>query len=217
MDRDCEILRWVGRHGLVTREQIAHRFFGRGGGQPQPAAHRRIARLEELGLVQIDNWFWREAQVVRLTGAGAAVAAETDPDSSFHLGPARLVRAEIRHSLSLVDLVEGLLEMHPGATFTTERELRAVRRRELRDGQRKARQGGRTPDGLLHLPDGQVIALELDTTDKRSADYVRIIEAYKQEPYPLIWWYVSPAKVKQLTSIKDADRWAAKRIEVGPW
>jgi hypothetical protein len=31
-DRDEPILQWVGRHGIVTRDQIARRFFGRADG-----------------------------------------------------------------------------------------------------------------------------------------------------------------------------------------
>jgi len=29
--RDVEILRWIGRHGIVTVDQVSARFFGRDG------------------------------------------------------------------------------------------------------------------------------------------------------------------------------------------
>jgi Replication-relaxation len=219
--RDGALLRWVGRHGVVTPEQIAHRWFGAAGGMGTGdgmwAAWRRLRALEQHGLIRRDSWYYREPQAIRLTGAGAQVAAATDPDGQFDLGPARLVLAEIRHTLGLVDLTEQLLAQHPGSTLTTERQLRAQARRELRTGKRKAGDGGRTPDGVLHLASGDAVALELDRTDKRAKDYQAIIDAYKRGPYKRIWWFVSRRKVEKLRELAALDQWAKSRVEVTEW
>ena len=88
-DRDIEILAWIGRHGVVTPAQVARHFFTRDGGNVgQWAAYRRLRKLEEVELVRQDRTFWCEANVLRLTGAGARLA---DIDT----GPARLVRQSV--------------------------------------------------------------------------------------------------------------------------
>jgi hypothetical protein len=228
--RDGELLRWVGRHGVVTQDQIIRRWF-----TSRNVGLRRIYTLRKLGLLWTSNWFWRESPAVRLSPAGADVARTTDPDGQYDLGIVRnIVWAEIRHTIALVDLTEQLLALHPGATLTTEREIRAQHRRELRAGTRKTGQAGRAPDGVLHLPDGTDVALELDRTPKRKKDYARLIADYKGESYKKIWWYVTRPEPKELrrpdavdavakTRAEDlrrlvaADRWAANRIEVGIW
>lgn len=220
--RDGELLRWIGRRGVVTAQQVAKRWFGAAGGlggtgSGEWAAWRRLRALEKHGLIRRDNWYWKQPQAIRLTGAGAKLAAETDPEEKFDLGPARLVLAEIRHTLKLVDLVEQLLAQHRGSSITTERELRAKERRELRAGTRRKGEGGRTPDGVLHLKSGENVALELDRTDKRIKDYEAIIAAYKSGPYQKIWWFVSRRKVEKLRDIVAMDAWARNRIEVGEW
>ncbi len=119
--RDIEMLSWIGRHGMVTADQVAQHFFARAGGTVGTrAAYRRLRKLEEERLVRRDVTFARWPAVIRVTGPGARVA-EIDVD------PARLVWAEVRHSLALVDLTEELLATNPGATLVTEREIRALR------------------------------------------------------------------------------------------
>ena len=220
-DRDVEILQWVGRHGHVTVSQVARRWFKRDGvaDAGSTAAPRRLRILQTLGLLHRETeWFADRERLYRLTEDGAALAGARDQSAEpFRLGPANLVLAEIGHSLALVDLTEQLLDQHPGATLTTERELRVMRRKDLQAGARRAGQGGRIADAVLHLADGDDVAIELDYTNKRAADYLRIIGEYKQESYKHIWWYVSELRVPMLRRIVAADRWAERRIEVGVW
>src|SRR5713101_6459930 len=151
-DRDVEILGWIGRHGVVTPAQVARHFFTRDDGTVGLwAAYRRLRKLEELKLIRQDRTFWREANVLRLTGAGARLA-------DIDVGPAKLVLAEVRHTLAVVDLVEALLANSPkGTELRTERELRIERRRELTDGARRPGRG-RVPDALLIQPQGDKVA-----------------------------------------------------------
>src|SRR5713101_4440888 len=163
-DRDVEILGWIGRHGVVTPAQVARHFFTRDDGAVGLwAAYRRLRKLEELALVRQDRTFWREANVLRLTGAGSRLA-------DIDVGPARLVLAEVRHTLAAVDLVEALFAQSPeGTEVRMERELRIGRRRELTDGTRTPGRG-RVPDALFILPGDAKVGIELDMTPKRSRD-----------------------------------------------
>jgi Replication-relaxation len=209
-DRDIDILGWIGRHGVVTPMQVARHFFTRDGGDVgQWAAYRRLRKLEELGVIRQDRTFWREANVLRLTGAGARLA-------DIDVGPARLVLAEVRHTLAVVDLVESLLVSSPqGTTVQTERELRIERRRELSDGTRPPGRG-RVPDALFIHPQGMKVAIELDMTPKRSRDLERIVIAYLQERYDRIVWYVLPRTVDRLQEIVRRQR-ADDVVEVRAW
>jgi protein involved in plasmid replication-relaxation len=204
------MLGWVGRHGVVTPAQVARHFFTRDEGNVgQWAAYRRLRKLEELGLIRQDRTFWREANVVRLTSAGARLA-------DIDVGPARLVLAEIRHTLGVVDLVEALLANSPkGTTLVTERELRIQRRRELNDGARQPGRG-RVPDALFIHSQGAKVAIELDTTPKRSRDLERILIAYLQERYDRVVWYVVPRQVERLNEIVRKQR-ADDVVEVRAW
>jgi hypothetical protein len=146
---------------------------------------------------------------VRLTGAGARLA-------DINVGPARLVLAEVRHTLAVVDLVEALLAGSPeGTVVRTERELRIDRRRALADGSRKPG-AGRIPDAVFVHPQGATAALELDLTPKRSKDLDRIISAYRQEHYDRIVWYVLPRQQDRLKQIVRRQR-ADDYIEVRVW
>ncbi len=205
-----EILAWIGRHGVVTPVQVGRHFFGRDDGSVGMwAAYRRLRKLEEIGVVRQDRTFWRESNVLRLTGAGSRLA-------DIDVGPARLVLAEIRHTLAVVDLTEELLAKSPkGTTLITERELRIDRRRNLHDGTRKVGRG-RVPDAVLVEPPETMVAIELDITPKRSRDLEMILVAYLQERYKRIIWYVMPRQVERLKEIVRKQR-ADDFIEVRAW
>src|SRR5712691_9484646 len=113
-DRDLEILRWIARHGVVTAELVARRFFWR----PKEkragvwAAYRRLHALHELGLLITDKPFARSPAVLRVTREGARIA-------DVGLRPAPLVLSELRHTLAVVSLGEFLVHEHPGAELVT--------------------------------------------------------------------------------------------------
>jgi|SRR5579883_21627 len=184
-ERDVAILGWVGRHGVVTADQVAAKFFARDDGAVGTwAAYRRLRVLEAERLIRRKIVFARWPAVLRLTGPGARLAAAD-------VAPAKLVLPELRHSLALVDLMEKLQREHPGSGIVTEREMRALRFRELAMGNRTAGYG-RIPDGVLHLPDGRAIAVELDLTSKRQRNIEHVITGYAQERYAEVWWFVRP-------------------------
>ena len=207
--RDVEIVRWIGRHGIVTVEQVSTKFFAREDGSlGNWAAYRRLRKLEELHLIRRDPTFWREPAVLRVTTAGAGLA-------EIDVAPAHIVLAEVHHTLALVDLMEHLLAQNRRATMVTEREIRALRFRELAVKQRRPGYG-RIPDGILHLGDKKTVAVELDLTSKRQRDIERVITGYKQERYDSVWWFARPAITGRIKEIVVANR-VDDLIDVKTW
>lgn len=208
--RDMEILRWIGRHGIVSMGQVTAHFF-----TGERAAYRRLHGLIGLGVVRRDPTHWRSPFVLRLTPAGARLA-------DVGVGPAELVLAAVPHSLALVELTERLHAAHPSSTLITEREVRAARLRALREGQRRAT--GRIPDGVLVLPTGEHAAIELDLTPKRAYGVMRVIDAYSTvysrtpdaDRFNIVWWYVVPPATERVRAIVQEQR-ADDFIDVREW
>jgi len=210
-DRDIEILTWMGRHGVVTPQQVGRQFFVHEGQVAQKRAYRRLAKLEELALIRRDTPFARHSDVLRLRSRGAALA-ESD------LPPARYVLREIPHELAVVDLVEELLANNRGATLQTGREIRRQRVGERTDGKRRAGRG-RIPDAVLILKSGKTAAIELQLRPKRARDDETILEGYIQERFDHVWWYVPESAVKrvrELVKSRRADDLVEVRAGPGP-
>jgi hypothetical protein len=201
--RDVELLRWTVRHGAVSAEQAGRRFF-----PSMWAAWRRLRRLEAAGLLRREPGFAGLPFVVRVTARGARLA---DCD----LGPAPLDYGRLRHGLAVVDLSERLLALHPGSSWTTERELRRDRMRAARaDASVRQR---RTPDGLLVLADGQRAAVELDLTPKRSGRLDLLAAAYALDPdVDSVWWFLPSATAAERMRRVVTDRGLEHLIAVQP-
>ena len=209
--RDLDILRWIGRHGLVTTAHI-QRHFAMG----EWAAYRRVRALVSAGLLQRDAVFWKQAHVLRLTPGGARLAAEG-------LAPAGADPAAVKHSLAVVTLSDRLLAQHPHAAYRTEREIRAAQLRQWRDKGRRPKLS-RIPDGVLLLAPDERVAIELDLTTKRTREVERVIEAYVShfsrevdgDGYARVWWYVLPDALSRVRTCVAAGR-AEDVIHVEVW
>ena len=209
VERDVEIVRWITRHGVVTTELVARRFFWRTdiGAPGRRAAYRRVAILQELGLLLRDHPFSGGPDLLRVTRRGAELA-----DVGLH--PAPLVLAELRHTIAVVWLTEYLLARLPGADLVTERELRAQRYRERADDR------GRVPDALLRLltagssPAGETVAVEVDRVRKDSRSMVEIIRGYNRNlDVDRVWWFVSAGRVERVRDLVHSQG-AQRRIQV---
>ncbi len=208
----------MARHGVVTAELVGRRFFWRSAANDYGkwAAYRRLRSLRELGLVLSNKPLADRPSVLRVTREGARIA-------DVGLRPAPLVLSELRHSLAVVWLTEYLLAENAGAELTTERELRAQRYRELRDGAREAEEG-RAPDALLRIPTNDAspqgvmtVAVELDLSrkDRRAMD--RMIRQYNHESdIDKVWWYVMPGRIERTRALVS-DLNAEDRFEVRQW
>lgn len=120
-DRDLDVLRWMTRHGMVTRAQVATRFF-----PSQDMAKKRIRKLIDLGLVSSRVTRRGAPDALLVTRAGVRICTSPLSVPKFSL-------AEYDHAVTVVDLLEQLLTTYPDATLVTERELRrdqGIARRE---------------------------------------------------------------------------------------
>lgn len=203
--RDLDIVLWTCRHGIVTSEQVSRRFFN---GRPRNA-YRRIAALVALRLLRRDAWLYNERLLLRVTTLGARLVSDS-------VGPAKLVLAEVRHGLALVDLIEDLIAQYPEARLTTERELHGQRYRERQTGERVIGHG-RMPDGLLTFPDGRKVGIELDISRKSAAVYGRLIRAYAAEHLDYVWWYVPSERVAEGLRSVVSKEYGDDRIKVVVW
>jgi predicted transcriptional regulator len=156
--RDVDLIRWIGRHGVVSMEQVARRFWQK----PEPSSpmRRRLAVLQEGGLLERQRAGWQKPDVLVVTSLGLRLAG-------VPLRPTDLVVWRLRHSLALVDLSEQLLAELPGSSWLTERELRV-------GGWRASMKLCRLPDGLLVQADGRRFAVELEAS-RKEAERIRAI------------------------------------------
>lgn len=201
--RDEDLVRWVARHGLVSADQVGRRFF-----PSMWAAWRRLRRLEAAGLIRREPAFRDLPFVVRVTGAGARLAA-------CDVLPARLDAGLLRHALAVVDLSEELLADAPGAEWVTERELRRDRMRAARaDPEERQR---RTPDGVLVLRDGRHVAVELDLTPKRTRKLEQLADAYALDSgVDCVWWFLpsvaAAARMRELVAERGLEHLIELRV-----
>lgn len=207
--RDIDILQWVGRHGLVTPDQLGRRFFLREDGKVgQRAAYDRIRKLVELGVLQRLPTFYREPHVLRVTRLGADLA-------NNDVGSANLVLSDVRHAIALVDLTEQLLKTNKGSTLETEREFRARRLRAIREDKHRLGKG-RIPDAVLTLASGEYVAIELDLTPKRRIDIERILRSFMFERVKRVWWYCASKetveRVREIVRRRKADDFVEVRL-----
>jgi hypothetical protein len=172
-DRDVEIIRWIGRHRVATAEQVRRRFFGRWPSR----AYGRLAGLVERSLLKRDFWRDKEPAVYLATDAGLRLAG-------LRLSPARPDYSRIPHDLLVVDISERLLSENPGASWITEREVRSdLTRAALQKGSGRMLldpRRGRIPDGILVLPDGRRVGLEVELSPKPTVSYATILSKYAE-------------------------------------
>jgi Replication-relaxation len=180
--RDVDMLRWIGRHGIVTTDQIAQQFF-RAPDQTvrTRAPWRRIQKLDDLGLLSRHRKFTDLPWVIRTTKAGAALADDG-------IEPANIVLSDLVHALALVTFVEKLRPAYRNAELFTERQLRGDRLRAIRAGRHEVGRG-RIPDALLMFPEQRAVAIELDITEKSPSLYNKLLRAYGSDSYKKVWWY----------------------------
>ena len=174
--RDLSILSFVLRFGVATAEQVRREFFG----SSPNAAYRRLKALSELGLLRSERVFFGEPGIYVVTEPGAKLAGADLP-------PPRRLRERVHHAIEMIELSHLLRhdEFEEVEEWISEREIRRDRmisRREERNG--RMLPGGpmvRIPDGIMILSDGSEVAVELELTPKRKANYRRIFDSYERQ------------------------------------
>ena len=124
--RDVEVLRWAGRHGVVSTEQIAERFWP--AGSAIRTVRRRLSVLAEAGLLRADRPGWRQQSKLWLATARGLRWANVP------LRPGRLVGWRLRHTLALVDLSEAARAIRQLAEYLERNPDAIVRGRSYQKG-----------------------------------------------------------------------------------
>jgi hypothetical protein len=201
-DRDLAILRDLTRFWAMTVEQVARRHFAGVG-----RAANRLADLVAAGYVRVERLGFQGRASYLTTPAGARLA-------DVGLPAARYSPTAVRHRLAVVDLAGALLERHPGAAWISERELRRDGMRTVRDRRRGQLLSGtpHAPDGVLVLPGGPPggIAVELELSAKREAEYARILRWYGAAlDYRRVRWFcATPALQRKVAELVERERMA---------
>ena len=184
--RDREIVRWIGRHRMVTAGQVAERF---GVGRSQ--CYARLTGLVRFGLLSHERLLYGRPGVYLATRSGLDVADVPLPAASVDL-------RTYAHDLELTSLVTELEQKAPtGTAVWTERELRSVDAPAGRPPGRyeprfavelgQANQLRLTPAGSprVHFPDAAIVnsgrdvtAIELELTAKGRTRLRSILRAY---------------------------------------
>jgi hypothetical protein len=193
----------------MTVEQVARRHFAGVG-----RAANRLADLVAAGYVRVERLGFHGRASYLTTAAGARLA-------DVGLPAARYSPTAVRHRLAVVDLVDALLASHPGAVWIGERELRRDGMQTVRDRRRGQLLSGtpHAPDGVLVLPGGPAggIAVELELSAKREAEYARILRWYGAAlDYRRVRWFcATPALQRRIADLVDRER-MGDFVEVWP-
>jgi hypothetical protein len=173
--RDRAMVRWVAEQQAV-REDVARLLLGRLAGRDEAVSVRTwrpiIDRVEAAGWVRRarlsrDRWVLATALGHEMVGVGWSL---WQPHPRF---------LEHIHALALVRLF--LADDYPGSTWWCERD-------EWRR-QREAGQGKRhVPDGVLGLPSGAEVEVEVELT-RKSAGRLRELTRRLQRPR---WYFTTP-------------------------
>jgi hypothetical protein len=174
--RDRELIRLVGRHGLVT---IKHLMTAMDVGQA--ITYRRVARCIEAGLLERHAILASETSVLRATSAGLRFAGLVLP-------PASISPANVNHTLRCAGTAIATERSHPDWRILTEREIVLAEQLEgrriasVRIGIAHGKPCYHRADLAAFTEEG-TIAAEVELTPKSPARLKKIIAAWYRAPY----------------------------------
>ena len=224
--RDREIVRWIGRHRMVTAGQVARQFeLGRS------QCYARLTGLARLGLVSHQRLLYGQPGVYLATRAGLDAAGVSLPAATVDL-------RTYEHDLGVVSLVSDLEQAARGeVSVLTERELRAVDAPATQPaGSYQPRfavllgQGHQlrlTPSGAprVHFADAvlvdqrdRITAIELELTAKGRSRLRGILRAYIAARHlTSVRYYVRDVRVRDLVSEEVSSLRAEQIVDVRQW
>lgn len=170
--RDWELVRYVGRHGIVSIEHVMAAM-----GVRRAAAYRRVARCVEAGLLERRQVLGYEPSLIRATRQGIEYAGLGLPVASFSPGG-------VEHYLRCASVAQKLLDAYEDAFVLTEQEIAVVEAIEERPVV-SATIGDMRTSGRLHRADlavfskGNLIAVEVELSPKSPRRLATIIRAWR--------------------------------------
>lgn len=180
---DIRLLKENVRFGWTSTEQLSDLLFLPS--RPTPA---RINRLVEHGfLVRNDEFrirplYFATPLGARWAGIGLQAIRQID-------------RNDVYHDLTVFDLAAYVTVREPGSRWISERQLRSVAARRMR--QFRFTERGHYPDGMLIDPDGRRIAMELELSKKSPWRYRQILRWYAEQPEIAgLRWYVGMRSIR---------------------
>lgn len=184
--RDLEIISWIDSFGYVTAQQVFSQF-----NLNPKRGYRRLRLLVQEKYLLHKRIFIGKPGVYQAGGKGLALIAD-DPEQPPGLAPVR--PATMEHNLLLVDLALALIKK-TGGTWKTDRQIR-----------REAGfvpNGQRVPDGVLTLPDGKKVAVELELTTKSTRRLEKILKGYARATgYDEVWYFAQrPALAEKIREL----------------
>lgn len=206
--RDWQIVRWIGRLGIVTIEQLQGRF-----GLGRTVAYRRVAACIEGRLVERVETLRGVPALLRATRRGLRYAGLRLPVAQ---APPELVGHWIACGAVALELER---EFGPDA-LRSEREIRALERGRERPIASALQ--GETADGSrrLHLADlsvfgAQTIAVEVELTSKAPRRLEEIIRAWRRARWvDSIRYYVPDGSIRAGVERAVAQVHATERIGI---
>lgn len=207
--RDWEIVRWVGRLGAVTIDQLRARF-----GLGRTAAYRRVAACVEGQLLERVALLRGQPALIRATRRGLRL---TRLPLSVAQAPPELVGHWVACGWVAITL-----EQEFGAeAVRSEREIRLEER--WSEGPIASAKLGENPDGSdrLHRPDlavvtgGRIVAIEVELTPKAPRRLEGIVKAWRRARWVDSVRYYVPHGSTQRGVERAVDHMRARdRVEV---
>lgn len=188
-ERDIKIIEWIDSHGYVTAQQVFTQFH-----LNPKRGYRRLHLLVESGYILYKRIFFGKPGVYQAAGKGLALVAE-DPERPQCLATVR--PATMEHNLLLVDLAQALVRK-TGGRWKTDRQVRRERGFEISTSTRP-----HIPDGVLTLPDGSKVAVELELTAKGLRRLEKILKGYaRMTEYGEVWYFaLTPALARRIRDL----------------
>lgn len=209
MERDRELVGWVGRLGAVEVRQVGERF-----GVGRSVAYGLVARLIEAGLLERLGLLRGEPALIRATESGLRFAGLGLPVARIRLG-------ELRHWIACAEVALWAEATYGSEDLISERELRFAER--LEGGPIASAVTGELADGrqVLHRPDLVVTngerptAIEVELTPKAPARLRAIVRAWRRARHVERVVYFCPrGPTEQAVERAVAATHAGQRIEV---
>jgi DNA-binding Lrp family transcriptional regulator len=157
--RDIALLRWINGWGAVKTEHLANKMK-----VGASTCRRRLRKLIKTGTLQRLSVEFLTSLPIAVTEAGCQIAGDSLP-------PLKGIRIGTWRHDSLIVSIERALETHFKGWLEPERRIRERRRLNETAAEH-------TPDAIIHKPDGQQIAVELELSAKAPDRLRKIIDGY---------------------------------------
>ena len=184
--RDWEIVRWIGRMGAVTLDQVRVRFhLGR------TAAYRRVAVCARAGLLDRVETLRGQPSLIRATKAGLQF-------TGLDLRTAQVRAEQVGHWIACGEIALALEEEFGEVAVLSEREIRSL---EAEVGEPVASAiVGERPDGspirhradLAVRRDGLTLAVEVELTPKAARRLEEIVRGWRRARWVSAVRYYAP-------------------------